>query len=77
MSHTVTAATGRTYNGPQVLQITVEAEQIDEYGLHDITATFKDNSRNIQGRAKVLIVFPQELGPAVLSAYDAGQYEQI
>ena len=70
-------ATGRTYDAPQVLQITVEAQSVDEFGLIDITATFVDASRNISGRVQTL-AFPHEnIGAAVLAAYDAGNYSTI
>jgi hypothetical protein len=76
MNNTFTYSTGRTYNSPQVLEITIEADQEDEYGLRDITATFKDASRNISGRVKT-VVFADGVGEAVLCAYDAGQYQQL
>lgn len=70
-------ATGRTYAAPQVLQITVESQSADEFGLIDITATFVDASRNISGRVKT-VAFPHEnIGAAVLAAYDAGKYSTI
>lgn len=68
--------TGRTYDSPQVLEITIEARTEDEYGLEEITATFTDASRHISGRVDVL-VFADGIGPAVLAAYDAGRYKAI
>ena len=68
--------TGRTYDGEQVLQISVESESIDEYGLSEVVATFVDPSRHIRGRVEV-IVFNDGIGAAVLSAYDAGRYDAL
>lgn len=72
----LTYTTGRTYDTPQVLKITVESRRVDEYGLEEITATFTDESRHIAGRVTTLL-FNDGLGRAVLQAYDAGQYENI
>jgi hypothetical protein len=69
-------ATGRTYDKPQVLEITEECRTVDAFGLDEVTATFRDESRHISGRVTV-IVFNDGLGRAVLDAYDAGQYEQL
>jgi hypothetical protein len=69
-------ATGRTYDSPQVLEIEIETRKEDEYGLEEITATFKDQSRHIAGRVTA-IVFPDGIGPAVLIEYDAGRYQAI
>ena len=70
--------TGRNYGIPQVLDITVEAQGApDEFGLVNITASFTDASRNISGRVSTLILSPDDMGPAVLSAYDAGKYSLI
>ena len=69
--------TGRTYDAPQVLLITVEDKTTDEFGLVDITATFVDRSRNISGRVKT-VMFPHDIiGSAVLAAYDAGNYSLL
>lgn len=68
--------TGRTYDGPQVLEIEVETRKEDEFGLEEITATFRDQSRHIAGRVTAL-VFPDGIGPAVLVEYDAGRYQAI
>ena len=66
--------TGRTYDTPQVLLITVEDQSADDFGFVDITATFTDASRHISGRVKT-VMFPREnIGAAVLAAYDAGTY---
>ena len=70
-------STGRVYNGAQVLEITIERETPDEFGTLDIVATFNDASRGIAGRVDVLSFEPDDIGPAVLMAYDAGRYELI
>lgn len=67
--------TGRTYNTPQVLAITVDEYGFDEYGLGVITASFVDSSRQIKGRVTNYPIFNGDLGAAVLSAYDTGNYE--
>lgn len=72
----VTYTTGRTYDEPQVLEIEIEARTEDEFGLEEITATFRDQSRHISGRVNAL-VFPDGIGPAVLAEYDAGRYTAI
>jgi hypothetical protein len=68
--------TGRTYDGPQILEIEIEDRQTDEFGLEEITATFRDSSRHIAGRVTA-IVFNDGIGAAVLTAYDAGRYQAI
>lgn len=74
--NTITYKTGRTYDTEQVLEITIETRAEDEFGLEDVVATFKDKSRHIQGRVRV-VVFNDGIGAAVLNAYDAGRYEAI
>lgn len=70
--------TGRTYDTAQVLEITVEEQGTDEWGIGEITATFKDASRNISGRIVRAPIFAREsIGEAVLSAYDHGNYHSI
>ena len=77
MSRKITYSTGRTYDAPQVLLITVESKTTDEWGISDITATFNDASRHISGRVETLL-FPGGLvGEAVLAAYDAGNYSPM
>lgn len=75
--NTVTYPTGRTYNGPQVLVITIEQETLDEpwVGFRTIVATFTDASRRISGRVET-IAFDQ-VGPEVLSKYDSGAYVEL
>ena len=71
-------STGRTYNTAQVLAITVEEHGTDEWGIGEVTATFKDASRNISGRVVRVPIFPREsIGEAVLSAYDRGTYQML
>jgi hypothetical protein len=74
--NTIKHTTGRTYDAPQVLEITIESRTQDEYGLEEITATFIDASRHIKGRVNVL-VFNDGIGASVLAAYDAGNYQAI
>lgn len=73
---TINYSTGRTYDGPQVLEIEIEARKEDDFGLEEITATFRDHSRHIAGRVNALI-FSDGIGPAVLTEYDAGRYQAI
>jgi len=72
----ISFSTGRTYDAPQVLQIAIESESTDEFGLQNITATFNDASRHIKGRVDV-VVFNDGIGQAVLDAYDQGRYQSI
>ena len=72
----ISYTTGRTYDTAQVLEISIESQVEDEFGLTEIVATFKDASRHISGRVNT-IVFNDGIGAAVLSAYDAGQYQAI
>jgi hypothetical protein len=75
--NTLEHTTGRTYDAPQVLVITVEDETTDDFGITDFTATFVDASRHISGRVET-ILFPGGLiGEAVLAAYDAGNYSPL
>jgi hypothetical protein len=73
---TIKYSTGRTYDGPQILEIEIEDRQTDEFGLEEITATFRDSSRHIAGRVTA-IVFNDGIGAAVLAAYDSGRYQAI
>ena len=68
--------TGRVYDGQQILAITVEHESVDEWGLRVIEAIFLDASRHISGRVNT-ILFGDDIGQAILSAYDAGQYKPL
>lgn len=72
----ISYTTGRTYDGPQILEIEIETRKQDEFGLEEITATFRDQSRHIAGRVTAL-VFPDGIGAAVLTEYDAGRYQAI
>ena len=76
MSNPIKYPTGRTYDAPQVLEIEIETRKEDDFGLEEITATFRDQSRHIAGRVTAL-VFPDGIGPAVLTEYDAGRYTAI
>jgi len=69
--------TGRIYDAPQVLQITVEQQTTDEFGLIDLVATFVDSSRHISGRVETVLFKNDPIGEAVLKAYDAGQYSPL
>ena len=69
--------TGRTYDTPQVLLITVESKTTDEWGISDITATFNDASRHISGRVTTIAFSLDRIGEAVLAAYDAGNYSPL
>ena len=73
---TIKYTTGRTYDTTQVLEITVESESTDSWGLQEIVATFNDASRHIKGRVHT-VVFADGIGKAVLEAYDAGRYEAL
>jgi hypothetical protein len=66
--------TGRTYDAPQVLQITVTKQTTDEWGIVDFTATFTDASRHISGQVETIAFAPDRIGQSVLAAYDAGNY---
>lgn len=69
--------TGRTYDTDQVLDILVEEYGTDEWGTGVVTATFTDESRHINGRVINAPVFGDDIGEAVLSAYDHGQYQSL
>ena len=83
--NTITYTTGRTYNGPQTLVITIEQEtpgMFDEEwpGLRTIVATFTDASRRISGRVQTIIfdqAGPDALAMLVLSQYDSGAYVEL
>lgn len=68
--------TGRTYDCEQVLEIVIESRSTDEFGLEEVTATFRDSSRYLAGRVNV-IVFNDGIGQAVLDAYDSCRYEEL
>jgi hypothetical protein len=69
-------STGRIYDEPQVLEIEIETRKEDDFGLEEITATFRDQSRHISGRVTA-ILFNDGIGAAVLTEYDAGRYQPI
>jgi len=76
MANLIKYTTGRTYDAPQVLEIEIEARTTGDFGLEEITATFRDQSRHIAGRVTAL-VFNDGIGAAVLTEYDAGRYQAI
>ena len=76
MTNPIHYATGRTYDGPQILTIEIEARKEDDFGLEEITATFNDQSRHIAGRVTA-VLFNDGIGAAVLTEYDAGRYTAI
>lgn len=73
---TLSYTTGRTYDAPQILEITIESLTEDGFGLQDLVATFHDASRHISGRVET-VVFNDGVGRAVLDAYDAGRYTAL
>jgi hypothetical protein len=73
---TIEYRTGRSYDTPQVLKISIESSADDDFGFSDVVATFRDDSRHICGRVNVLVTHG-DVGGAVLAAYDAGQYEPV
>ena len=70
-------ATGRTYDVPQVLEIEVLESTTDEWGFVDGLARFIDCSRHITGSVGFFAKSnsAQDVGDAVLTAYDRGDYE--
>lgn len=77
---TIEFSTGRTYDAfdtPQVLRITVESTETDEWGITWVCATFRDNARGISGRVNVVKFPNDDIGAQVLSAYDDGRYDTI
>ena len=74
---TIEHATGRTYNGPQVLHIEVLSDHTGECGLRDVIATFSDPSRNIKGRVETVVWSTDSIAQSVLQAYDAGRYATL
>ena len=69
--------TGRMYDAEQVLEITIEQDKEDEFGIREITATFVDASRHIEGRVHAVGSSIAGIGPIVLEAYDDGRYDPI
>lgn len=64
--------TGRNYGAPQVLEITAPANASDD--LDFVPVQFTDAVRGISGTVKVLGFYLSDIGPAVLTEYDAGRY---
>ena len=72
--------TGRLYNGPQVLEITVQYPEFGDDMIADGVAVFIDNSRGISGRVHIWVFESdkdRDIGRSVLKEYDAGAYELI
>jgi hypothetical protein len=76
--NTFTYATGRTYNGPQVLSISFPDVVEDEDMLDDIDVTFIDASRNIKGTVRIMVCCllssKASIGRDVVALYDKGLY---
>jgi hypothetical protein len=68
--------TGRIYDIEQVLEITIEQDK-DDGLIREITATFVDASRHIEGRVHAVGSSIAGIGPIVLEAYDDGRYDPI
>ena len=74
--------TDRIYDGPQRITGTVlEVVPTDFPNLVDVTATFKDHSRHIEGKV-FLPMLPEnftahQLQRSLMQSYDACQYESI
>jgi hypothetical protein len=73
----ITYKTGRTYDAEQVLTIEIKQDIEDEFGMRDIVATFTDPSRCISGRVEIVVFDSSDIGKAVLSSYDSGNYATI
>jgi hypothetical protein len=75
----ITYNTGRTYDTEQVLKITIEQMQPNDFGIVDFIAVFVDSSRHISGRVYTASITSAEndIGRAVLGAYDAGLYDPV
>lgn len=73
---TLSFATGRTYDTPQVLEIQILNSQTDEFGFIDGKALFVDRSRRIAGTVDFFSLSTRDadIGAGVLRAYDAGDY---
>jgi hypothetical protein len=69
--------TGRVYDSEQVLEIEVQKSVEDEFGMRDIVATFTDASRRISGRVEIVVFDSSDIGKAVLSSYDSGNYATL
>ncbi len=80
---TISFSTGRTYNGPQILELAFIAptqRELDDDFSRFSTVVFVDKSRQICGTvdmlALILLECDANIGRDVLAAYDAGQYVQ-
>ena len=70
--------TGRVYDAPQTLIITV-ADALPDDILADVAVAFVDASRHISGSVTVMAfeATRYEIGRAVLREYDAGRYQLV
>jgi hypothetical protein len=81
MNNKVFFATGRDYGTPQVLEITyIAPKAIDDFevsALDLMTAHFTDAARNISGQVTIFVkdATAVKIGNAVLTEYDAGNYQ--
>ena len=75
-SRTLNYPTGRTYDAPQVLEIELLNLTEDEWGNLTGSALFVDHSRHIAARVDFFTLSESDadIGRAVLSAYDSGEY---
>lgn len=73
--------TGRTYNGPQVLDCTVLSVTSDDF-FSTLRVQFTDASRGITGTTDLFVLSDDykrpasQLGPLVLDCYDRGAYTE-
>jgi hypothetical protein len=74
-------ATGRTYNGPQMLSISFPDVIEDDNMLDDCNVTFIDASRNIKGTVRIMVCCllssKASIGRDVMDMYDKGLYTLI
>jgi len=79
MLKNMTYRTGRTYNGPQILEIELLDSRVDCFGFIDAEVIFTDASRGIKAKATAMVIGddPSDLGPAVMHAYDNGAYQTV
>ena len=75
-SRTLSYATGRTYDAPQVLEIELLSHDKDEFSFITGSALFVDRSRHIAARVDFISHgdADADIGRAVLAAYDSGDY---
>lgn len=77
----ITFKTGRTYNGPQVLEIVVAPlEAADEFGFYPAKVLFMDASRGISGTFVTMMRAEEsakDTGRHVLTMYNEGRYTLV